>query len=252
MVLSRTHPCCSPPPRLSWLAMRSKEAISRPRFAAAAMPIPKAAARWAGITFGLTASRSFPGPDSYFDEEEAVVKIQGDKVARIISLRDNSERTQYQLEPELITNLFDRSREKRRMVHFDDLPRTWLMQLFRPKISDSFSIPVSIRSGSSKLLTWTFESSAERRVRRRSACSWHAISGSHPKDSQTEDRGNIHHSLPGTQAFEREDLRVLCEPGRPWPARVVRNSRFRRSGPAVFRKRRSRSDPCRNAQRSPV
>jgi len=66
----------------------------------------------------------FPGPDSFFDEEEAVVKIKNDKIAQIISLRDNTERTQYLIEPELITNLFDRSREKRRMVRFQDLPAT--------------------------------------------------------------------------------------------------------------------------------
>lgn len=65
----------------------------------------------------------FPGRDSYFDEEEAVIKIRNGKVAQVISLRDNTARTQYLIEPELITNLFDRSREKRRMVAFQDLPR---------------------------------------------------------------------------------------------------------------------------------
>ncbi|MDZ4798657.1 MAG: PBP1A family penicillin-binding protein [Bryobacteraceae bacterium] len=65
----------------------------------------------------------FPGPDSYFDDEEAVIKVKGGKISQIISLRDNSERTQYLLEPELITNLFDRTREKRRMVRFEDLPK---------------------------------------------------------------------------------------------------------------------------------
>ena len=42
---------------------------------------------------------------------------------QVISLRDNTERTQYLIEPELITNLFDRSREKRRLVRFQDLPK---------------------------------------------------------------------------------------------------------------------------------
>ena len=64
----------------------------------------------------------FPGPESYFDEDEAVIKFKGKKVSQIISLRDNAERTQYMIEPELITNLFDRSREKRRIVTFADLP----------------------------------------------------------------------------------------------------------------------------------
>jgi penicillin-binding protein 1B len=65
----------------------------------------------------------FPGPESYFNDEEAVVKFKNNKVAEVISLRDNTERTQYLIEPELITNLFDRSREKRRIVRFQDLPK---------------------------------------------------------------------------------------------------------------------------------
>ncbi|MBL8234158.1 MAG: transglycosylase domain-containing protein, partial [Bryobacterales bacterium] len=65
----------------------------------------------------------YPGPDSYFKQEAAVVKFQEGKVAQIISLRDNTERTQHTLEPELITNLFDRNREKRRLVRFQDIPK---------------------------------------------------------------------------------------------------------------------------------
>lgn len=64
----------------------------------------------------------YPGPDSFFRQEAAVLKFQEGKVAQIISLRDNTERTQYTLEPELITNLFDRKREKRRLVRFADIP----------------------------------------------------------------------------------------------------------------------------------
>ena len=65
----------------------------------------------------------FPGTESYFNDEEAVVKFKNSKVSQVISLRDNTERTQYLIEPELITNLFDRSREKRRIVRFPDLPK---------------------------------------------------------------------------------------------------------------------------------
>lgn len=67
----------------------------------------------------------YPGPDSYFDREAAVIKFSGGRttqVSQIISLRDNTERTQYMLEPELITALFDRKREKRRLVKFADIP----------------------------------------------------------------------------------------------------------------------------------
>ncbi len=64
----------------------------------------------------------FPGPDSYFKQEDGVVKVSRGRVTEIISLRDNSPRTQYWLEPELVTNLFDRNREKRRLVKFQDIP----------------------------------------------------------------------------------------------------------------------------------
>lgn len=63
-----------------------------------------------------------PGPEAY-DGEGAVIKIQGGRVSHIISLRDQSERTEYDLEPEPITNLFDQKREKRRLVRFADIPK---------------------------------------------------------------------------------------------------------------------------------
>jgi penicillin-binding protein 1B len=64
----------------------------------------------------------YPGPDSYFEPEGGVIKFAGNKVSQIISLRDNTERTQYLLEPELISNLFDKNREKRRLVKYADVP----------------------------------------------------------------------------------------------------------------------------------
>ena len=64
----------------------------------------------------------FPGRDSYFEQEAGVLKFSGKKIARIVSLTDNTERTQYQLEPRLITNLSDRHRQKRRIVRFAELP----------------------------------------------------------------------------------------------------------------------------------
>jgi len=63
-----------------------------------------------------------PGPEAY-DREGAVIKIEGGRVTQIISLRDQTQRTAYSLEPELITNLFDQKREKRRLVHYADIPK---------------------------------------------------------------------------------------------------------------------------------
>ena len=64
----------------------------------------------------------YPGPDSYFKRDEGVVKFRGTKVSQIISLADNTERTEYTLEPELISNLFDKTREKRRLIRYEDIP----------------------------------------------------------------------------------------------------------------------------------
>jgi penicillin-binding protein 1B len=69
----------------------------------------------------------FPGPDSFFRQESFLIKFASGEsghtqVASIVSLRDASRRTVYQLEPELVTNLFDRNRQKRRIVKFEDIP----------------------------------------------------------------------------------------------------------------------------------
>jgi penicillin-binding protein 1B len=64
----------------------------------------------------------FPGKDSYFDQEPATIKFTKGKITRIVSLRDNTDRPLYELEPQLITNLFDRNREKQRVVRYEDIP----------------------------------------------------------------------------------------------------------------------------------
>ena len=65
----------------------------------------------------------FPGPESYFDREAGVIRFSGNKISHIVSLRDNTPRSQFQLEPQLITNLSASGREKRRIVKFHDIPQ---------------------------------------------------------------------------------------------------------------------------------
>jgi penicillin-binding protein 1B len=64
----------------------------------------------------------FPGADSYFEQEPATVKFAAGKINRIVSLADNTNRPLYELEPQLVTNLSDRNREKQRVVHYEDIP----------------------------------------------------------------------------------------------------------------------------------
>lgn len=73
-------------------------------------------------TLGADSIDIFPGADSYFDQEPATVKFAAGKINRIVSLADNTSRPLYELEPQLITNLSDRNREKQRVVHYDDIP----------------------------------------------------------------------------------------------------------------------------------
>ena len=91
----------------------------------------------------------FPGADSYFEAEPGVVRFVNGKVASIISLRDNSPRTQYELEPQLLTSLFDKNREKRRLVKFARHPAdSGQTQSSRSKTSASSSTRDSIRFAS--------------------------------------------------------------------------------------------------------
>ncbi len=64
-----------------------------------------------------------PSSNSYFSGGNALrVEFASGAVSRIVSLRDGAALGSAELEPELITNLFDSSREKRRVVRFEDLP----------------------------------------------------------------------------------------------------------------------------------
>jgi penicillin-binding protein 1B len=64
----------------------------------------------------------FPGADSYFDQEPAAIRFSRGRIDRIESLRDNTERPRYELEPQLVTNLHDRNREKQRLLRYEDIP----------------------------------------------------------------------------------------------------------------------------------
>ena len=65
-----------------------------------------------------------PSSASYFRGVNALkVDFSAGKISRISQLSDGTPSDSAEIEPELITNLFDSSREKRRVVRFDDLPK---------------------------------------------------------------------------------------------------------------------------------
>jgi len=65
-----------------------------------------------------------PSPASYFGGANSLrVDFGGGRIARIASLADGARLSSAEIEPELITNLFDTAREKRRVVRMDQLPK---------------------------------------------------------------------------------------------------------------------------------
>jgi penicillin-binding protein 1B len=64
----------------------------------------------------------YPGALSYFRQEPAVLYFGEGRITRVVSLSDNTPQTVYELEPALVTNVFDRERSKRRLVAYDDVP----------------------------------------------------------------------------------------------------------------------------------
>jgi penicillin-binding protein 1B len=64
----------------------------------------------------------YPGPFSYFAQEPAVLYFADGRVTRIVSLNDSVAQQVYELEPAVITHLFDDDRSKRRLVRYEDIP----------------------------------------------------------------------------------------------------------------------------------
>jgi penicillin-binding protein 1B len=65
-----------------------------------------------------------PSADSYFRGGNALkVDFAGNSIVRISPLKGAATLDSAQIEPQLITNLFDSAREKRRVVRYDDLPK---------------------------------------------------------------------------------------------------------------------------------
>lgn len=69
------------------------------------------------------------GPESYFQPHSAVIQISGDRVKRVFSQTENRATNHYWLEPEVVTNLFDAEREKRRPVAYSEIPKHLIQAL---------------------------------------------------------------------------------------------------------------------------
>jgi len=66
-----------------------------------------------------------PQEESFYGAQDGHVRIEFDEksVVRIIALPSNNPLDSYEIEPLLITNLFDKDREKRRLIQYQDVPK---------------------------------------------------------------------------------------------------------------------------------
>ena len=65
-----------------------------------------------------------PGPESYHASEAARIRISEGKVAGIVADSSGQSLNSYELEPQLVTALFDsEQRSKRRLISYDDVPK---------------------------------------------------------------------------------------------------------------------------------
>jgi len=64
----------------------------------------------------------FPGRDADETIEPGVLYFTKGRVSRIVSLRDNTERSEFTLAPQLIANFTPQERGKRRLIRYPDLP----------------------------------------------------------------------------------------------------------------------------------
>jgi penicillin-binding protein 1B len=64
-----------------------------------------------------------PGPRSYFRSVPAVIRFDRDAVADLVTVDGRTRLEEYAIEPELITNIVDGAREKRRIVRYSEIPK---------------------------------------------------------------------------------------------------------------------------------
>ncbi len=168
-----------------------------------------------------------PGPEA-FDSEGAVIKIERGQVAQIISLRDQTERNEFLLEPELITNLFDRKREKRRIVHFDDIPKVMVNAVLAAEDKHFFQHagfdPIGImRALWVDIKDRKASQGASTLTQQLARTLWlgpeRGLAPQNPRDAD--------HAAPGAEAYQAADLRVLRQRDRPGASGQLQHSGIR-------------------------
>ena len=65
----------------------------------------------------------YPGPQSFFRAEPARVLFRDGHIGSIVLMNGNEETSRYSLEPQLMYDLAGEQRQRRRFVHFEEIPK---------------------------------------------------------------------------------------------------------------------------------
>ncbi len=109
-------------PHAVQVAKRSRPKRLRPNCAAPAIPTRDGKSPMGSYRLFEGGIEIKPGPDSYHSPESAIIRVRGGKVDSITS--KSGDLAAYELEPQMITSLFDAGqRSKRQLVTYDEIPK---------------------------------------------------------------------------------------------------------------------------------
>ena len=186
------------------------------------------------------------GSASYFQPHTAVVTIANNKVARIYSRTEDRTATHFWLEPELVTNLFDGQRGKRRPLPLSELPKNLINALIAIEDKRFFN------HGGLDLLRLgkaVYVDLKERRKEQGASTLTMQLARSFWLDQDKTLRrkaAELFLAAELERRFSKEKiLELYANEVYPRTSRQFQHSRVRRSGSRLFRKGRSRANPAR-------
>lgn len=101
----------------------------------------KGSSRRGEFRYVRTGLEIIPGPESALDPKQDHVRaeFQEGRISHLTRVSDGAEVPTAELEPELITNLFDQRREKRRLLKYEDIPPTLIAAVLSAEDKRFFS-----------------------------------------------------------------------------------------------------------------
>ena len=164
-------------------------------------------------------------------------------MTQIISLADNTDRTEYTLEPELISNLFDKNREKRRLVKYEDIPPVLVHAVVSAEDKRFFQ-----HSGFDpiRIIKAAYVDVREHRYAQGASTLSQQLArmflAGQRQDLAAQDSRGADHHAPGAEAQEGADFRILRQSSAAGAAREFRHPGIRRGGAGLFRQGRQQAD----------